>query len=175
MSDPQRPSWDVRTPPGGVTPEQIIPALRVVADCEEAVIYRRAQRFLVRVLAWIAIGFGLALLLGREARFSSTPSFAYADAMPGTYTTWGTAALLIGVFTYVSSFHWHRRGVMLGLLAQCVAFAFFAITIGVSALQDRTSPFTGVVIYGGYSVICSVAYVTGHELRKVQRGTEAHA
>jgi uncharacterized membrane protein HdeD (DUF308 family) len=161
VSDP--PQSSTVTPPEGV----IAPALRVVADCEEAVIYRHAQRFLVRTLAGISALFGLSLLVGGQARFG-TPTLTYAAAMPGSFRTWGAAALAMGVFTYAASFHWHRRAVMWGLLAQCVVFAFFTVTIAVSAVQDPTTPFTGIVIYGGYSVICTLAYGAGHELRRTR-------
>jgi hypothetical protein len=164
MSEPQRQPQSTATPPEGVTG----PALRIIADCEQVVIYRQAQRFIVRVLAGISIAFGLSLLIGGTARFESSPTFAYASAMPGSYRTWGVAALLVGAGTYAASFHWRRRPVMWGLLAQCVLFAFFTVTIAVSAVQDPITPFTGVVIYGGYSLLCSVAYVAGHELRKAR-------
>lgn len=164
MSDPRKPPQSVVTPPGGVT----APALRIITDCEQVVIYRQAQRFIVRALAGISALFGVALLVGGRARFESTPTFNYADAMPGSYRTWGVAALTVGAFTYAASVRWqHRRGVMWGLLAQCVLFAFFTVTIAVSVVQEPTGPLTGVVIYGGYSLLCSVAYVAGHELRKV--------
>jgi hypothetical protein len=163
VSDPQ-PWPPVVTPPEGVT----APALQIITDCTQVVIYRQGQRFHVRTLAWISILFGLSLLAGGRARFDSTPTFAYAAAVPGSYRTWGAIAVAAGVFTYAASFHWHRRQVMWGLLAQCVVFAFFTVTIAVSVVQNPTTPLTGVVIYGGYSVFCAVAYVTGHELRKVR-------
>jgi hypothetical protein len=162
---PQRPEGAAPplTPPEGV-PE----ALRLITDCQQTVIYKDAQRFLVRALALIAIGFGTALLLGGRARFESSPTFTYASAVPGSYRTWAVAAILVGAWTFAASFHWHRRHVMWGLLAQCVVFTFFAISIFASAIQDRTTPYTGIVIYAGYSLICAIAYVAGHELRKVR-------
>lgn len=169
MSDPQRqhrptPAGHV---PGPVTPE----SLRLIIDCGQTVIYRQAQRFLVRSLAGISAAFGVALLLGGGRRFdAATPTFTYAAAVPGSFHTWGYAALTLGVFTFVASFHWHRRAVMWGLLGQCVLFAFFTVSIAVSAAQDPTTPYTGIVIYGGYSLICTIAYVAGHELRKAETG-----
>jgi hypothetical protein len=135
--------------------------------CEEAAdIYRWAWRLMIRALAWIAVLFGAALVFGGSDRFHNVASYAYATVIPGEHITWGLAAATTGAWTIGSSIRWHRRLVMGGLLAQCVIFGFFAVSIGASAAADHTAPFGGLVIYGGYSVLCSIAYVAGHELRR---------
>lgn len=163
MSEPQRvPPVDPAPPPA--TPVTGT-ALRLIVDCEQAVIYRQGQRFIVRTLAGISIAFGLSLLIGGQRRFAGTPTFAYAAAVPGSFRTWAVAAVLVGTFTALASFRPHIRPVMIGLLACCVLFAFFTVSIAVSAAQDPDTPLTGIAIYGGYSVLCAIAYVVGRELR----------
>lgn len=132
-----------------------------------AVIYQQSQRLTVQALATIAIAVGVAILIGGPERFDHAPSLTVASQVPGGWLTWGVTATAIGAWTLFSSRHWeHRRGVMLGLLAQSIFFSFWTVTIGVSSYQQPFSPLTGIAVYGGYSVACSICYVAGHELRK---------
>jgi hypothetical protein len=172
MNEPDRPggrATPMVTPPGGTPIPIPEAAVRLIVECEQLAIYREAQRLIVRALAAISVALGIALLSGGQTRFGSTPTFVYAAAVPGSYRTWGVAALIVGAWTFVTSFRWHRRGVMWGLASQCVVFTFFTVSIAVGAHQDRTTPFTGIAIYGGYAVLCAIAYAVGHELRREGR------
>lgn len=135
----------------------------------DRVAYQMGQRFSVQALALIAVAVGVSILLGGHQRFDNAPSFATAKAMPGGYLFWALAMLVSGAWTFVSTMTgWRRRGVMLGLFAQCVLFFFFTIALGFAAAQTTTTPWTGVAIYGGYCVLCAGAYAVGHELRRSQ-------
>jgi hypothetical protein len=93
--------------------------------------------------------------------------------VPGGYLTWGILALGIGLFSVASSHHWaHRRNVMIGLLAQTVLFMFFTISLLASVIQSPEAPLTGIAIYGGYTILCAIAYAVGHELRRAERRRE---
>lgn len=132
-----------------------------------AIIYRESTRLTVRALATIAVAVGAAILVGGPERFNHSPSLAIAASSPGGWVTWGILDIFIGGWTLAASRHWHRRAVMWGLLAQTVLFSFWTVTIGVSSLHSPTAPLTGIAVYGGYSVACSICFVAGHELRKV--------
>lgn len=137
-------------------------------DLDEARVYQRSWRFLIRALAVIGAGLGISILTGGVDRFDGTPSFAYAESFPGGHITWGVAATVVGAYTYASTFRWHRRCLLVGLFVETVIFAFFAITITVSATEDRTTPLTGIITYGGYAFMCALGYVAGHELRRAR-------
>lgn len=136
---------------------------------ESARIYQASQRLTIQALAVIAILVGVAILLGGPERFNHAPSLQAAAQVPGGWVTWGTLAILVGGWTLGASHRWHRQRVMWGLLAQTIFFSFWTVTIAASAVQQPTSPLTGIAVYGGYSVACSICYVAGHELRKVER------
>lgn len=136
----------------------------------DRVAYRMGQRFLVQALAVIAIAVGTAILIGGHERFDTSPAFATAKAMPGGYLFWALTMVTAGGWTYAAALTgWHRRGVMTGLFAMCSLFLFFTITLAFAAAETRTTPWTGVAIYGGYSVLCASAYAVGHELRRAGR------
>jgi hypothetical protein len=141
-----------------------------VHDVPDRVAYQMGQRFLVQALAVIAVAVGVAILAGGHERFDSSPAFATAKAMPGGYLFWALAMIGFGAWTYTATLlHWSRRGVMTGLFAMCVLFFFFTIALGFAAAETATTPWTGVAIYGGYSVLCAGAYAVGHELRRADR------
>lgn len=133
-----------------------------------AAIYQMGVRTVVQVLALVALLFGFAIIIGGGGRFAG-PSFATARQLPGGYLTWGLLAMGVGGFTLFSSRDWHRRWVMLGLAADSVLFFFFTVSLALTAANDPHVPFTGIVAYGGYSALCAVSYVVGHELRRVRR------
>jgi hypothetical protein len=128
--------------------------------------YKWGQRYEIRALALVALAVGVAILVGGHTRFDHAPAFATARTVLGGYYTWGLLMIAVGGWTLGASLRWKRPWVMVGLLMQCVIFAFFTITLVMAAWQTPTTAWTGVAIYGGYSVLCAIAYVVGHELRR---------
>lgn len=131
-------------------------------------IYQQSTRITARALASISLLVGAAILIGGPDRFNYSPAFATAATVPGGWVTWGILDAVVGTWTLIASHNWHRREVMWGLLAQTVLFSFWTVTIGYASVMQPRSPFTGVAVYGGYTVACSICYVAGHELRKVE-------
>lgn len=132
-------------------------------------IYQQSQRLTIQALAVISLLVGVAILVGGPERFNHSAALVTASQVPGGWITWGVLAVLVGAWTLGSSHHWHRRGVMYGLLAQSIFFMFWTVTLTVSCFQQPNAPMTGIAVYGGYSVACSICFVTGHELRRVYR------
>lgn len=133
----------------------------------DRVVYRMGQHFSVQALALIAVAVGVSILIGGHARFDNAPSFASAKQAPGGYLFWALLMIAVGGWTFMSAlFGWHRRSVMVGLFAMCSLFTYFTYTLALAAAETRSTPWTGVAIYGGYSVLCAGAYAVGHELRK---------
>lgn len=136
----------------------------------DRVAYKMGQRFSVQALAGIAIGVGAAILAGGHGRFDNAPAFSTAKTMPGGYLFWAFAMILVGSWTLGATLlGWHRREVMIGLFAMSTLFLYFTMTLTIAAVETASTPWTGVAIYGGYSVLCAGAYAVGHELRKTER------
>lgn len=136
----------------------------------ERLAYQLGQRMEVQALGGVSVAVGLSILVGGHARFDHAPSFYVARQVPGGYLTWGLLALGIGAFTLAASHRWrHRLNVMVGLAAQTVLFMFWTISILFSDLQDQHAPYTGVAIYGGYTVLCAIAYTVGVDLERIER------
>lgn len=130
--------------------------------------YKTGVRLGVQTLAMIAVAVGVSLLAGGHERFDNAPAFANAKTAPGGYLFWAVLMIATGCWTLGSTvMGWRRRAVMCGLFSMCTLFTYFTIALAIAAAQTTTTPWTGVAIYGGYSVLCAGAYVIGHELRKM--------
>lgn len=103
---------------------------------------------------------------GRERWFSK--SFAVALTVPGAPATWGVVLALCGALTLLGTFVRVRvagpRVVLAGALGIAAWCLFFAVSLGLTAMQDHHASTTGILTYLQFAVlsaIIAVAYLHG--------------
>jgi hypothetical protein len=111
-------------------------------------IYVLAFRVLSRGYGGLGLALGLAILAGGADRFGAR-ALATAREVPGGYVTWGVLAAAFGAAVLAGSLTRARRLVALATSAMTCWHLFFAVSLGLSALQDSRAGVTGAITYTG--------------------------
>lgn len=130
----------------------------------EKLVYQLTVRLTIKLVAAGSAAIGAGITLGGPGRFK-VPALATAALIPGGCYTWAVAIAFAAALTFAGMAKgWQRHVVMAGLAGQGAWFAFFDMSLWVTAWNDPSAPLTGPCVYLMLAVICAVLYAAGHTL-----------
>jgi hypothetical protein len=120
----------------------------------------------VYLTACLGFGLGSGIVLGGERRFSNA-GLATARLVPGSHYTWGMALMILGVVIAVGiGLGWKEAWITSGFIGSAAWYAFFALSVLVSAAKNPDVAVTGVFAYGALAVLCVCGWACGQGLRE---------
>lgn len=122
-------------------------------------------QLLGRMLSGFGILQGFFIIISDEGRWSG-PSFELALTVPGAPPVWGVLLLGAGLVSLVGSLASRMTPVVVGMYAGALWSSIFAVTFGITAIQNQSASTTGVWAYS----LIGVLYVLVATVYRNSRG-----
>lgn len=119
-----------------------------------------AVQAMARWTLTVAIGLGVLIVLGGDARFSE-PSYAAALRYPYAPESWGVILLLIGTAGLVTSLWGWLRPTAVALFLVAAWCLFFGFSFASTAADNPHAGTTGAPIYG-FALVTSILLAVVH-------------